>query len=55
MVARPQVFPDLERIRILNSKVFSFFFALPLCVCAHYNFESKGMGKPDLWAELNES
>lgn len=32
-VARPQVFPDLERIRILNTKVLCFL--LSLCVLVH--------------------
>lgn len=33
MVARPQVFPDLERIRILSSEVL--WFLLSLCVFMH--------------------
>lgn len=33
MVARPQVFLDLERIRILNSKVL--WFLLSLCAFVH--------------------
>jgi len=32
-VAGPQVFPDLERIRILNSKVL--WFLLSLCAFVH--------------------